>query len=107
MLIALGGGARTEPALEALERLLRVLAAVDARGAEEHDGVLDVLRLEPAQRLEVLRQDADGSGLFALEELGILVGVRLWVHPSIIIPTRVHPRIRPQPGHQRPTRRRA
>ncbi len=102
MLVAFGRGPGAEPALETLERLLRVLAAVDARRAEEHDGVLDVLRLEAAQRLEVLGQDADRPGFFALEELGILVGKRLWVHWSIIILTRAHPRVRAQPRDQRP-----
>jgi hypothetical protein len=40
---------------------------------EEHDRVLDVLRLEPPQRLEVLGEDANGTGFFAFEKLVVEV----------------------------------
>jgi hypothetical protein len=45
VLVRVSPGASESP-LEPLERLLGTLAAVDARRSEEHDRVLDVLRLE-------------------------------------------------------------
>ena len=63
-----------------LERLLGVLAAVDARRAEEHDGVLDVLRLEAAQRLEILGEDPERARFFGFEKLGIEIRERLRMH---------------------------
>src|SRR4029434_2731902 len=54
---------------QGLERRLRLLAAVDARGSEKNDSVLDALRLEAAQRLEVLGEDADRTRLVAVEEV--------------------------------------
>ena len=64
------------------QRRFGVLAAVNARRAEEHDGVLDVLRAEAAQRLEILGQDADRPGFFAVEEFTIEIRKRL--HSAII-----------------------
>ena len=65
-----------------LERLFGPLAAVDARGAEEHDSVLDVLRLEAAERFQILGQNSQRAGFVAFEELGIQIRKRL--HSVII-----------------------
>src|SRR5262249_54809259 len=73
-------GLRMVPALKALERALGLNAAVDARGAEKDDGVLDVLRFQPPQRLQVLRDDPDRTRVVALQERGIHVRERLFVH---------------------------
>src|SRR5690242_8441512 len=59
---------------QALQRAGRFLAAVHARGSEEDDGVLDVLLLQAAERLEVFRENADRARIVALEELRIHVG---------------------------------
>jgi hypothetical protein len=45
----------------------------EARRAEEHDGVADVLAAEPGQRLEVLREDAERARVVAVEELRVAV----------------------------------
>ncbi len=78
-----GVGFHAVAAHQVTERLFRVLAAVDAGRAEEHDGVLDVLRLEPAQRLEVLGEDSQRPGFFAFEKRRVEVGERLHVHRCI------------------------
>jgi hypothetical protein len=67
-----------------VERSLRVLAAVNARRSEEYDCILDVLGLEPAQRLQVLGQDADRTGVLALEKGGIEIRLSLLAHLPII-----------------------
>jgi hypothetical protein len=67
-----------------VERVLRRLAAVNARRPEEHDGVLDVLELEATLRLEVFGEDADGACIFALQKGVIEVSLRLRTHPPII-----------------------
>jgi len=65
---------------KALQRALGALAAVDARRAEEDDGVLNFLLLESAQRLEVLGENPDWARLGALEELRVQVRQRLLGH---------------------------
>ena len=70
--------------------LFGVLAAVDTRRTEEDDRVLDVLRAEAAQRLQIFGEDAKGAGFFAFEKVGVLICKRLRMHLSIIILTRVH-----------------
>ena len=45
------------------QRLLGCFAAVHASGPEEDNGVLDVLFLESTGWLEILRQDAKGTGV--------------------------------------------
>ena len=49
----------------------RLLAAVNPRRPEEHDGVLDVLRLEAAERFEILGENAKRACLLAFEELRV------------------------------------
>ena len=80
MRFAFGRGASAGAPLETFERLLRGFAAVNPRRAEEDDGVLDVLRLEAAERLEILGQDPERARFFALEKLRIEVRERL-EHP--------------------------
>ena len=60
-----------------LQRALGALAAVDPRRSEEDDGVLDLLLLESAQRLEVLGEDPDRPGLVAFEEVRVEIRERL------------------------------
>ena len=67
-----------------VERLLGHLAAVNARGAEEDNRVLDVLDLEAAPRLEVFGEDADWPRVLALEEGVIEISLLLRTHPPII-----------------------
>jgi hypothetical protein len=62
---------------EARKRLLRALAAVDPRGSKEHHGVLDVLRPEAAKRLEILGEDPERAGFFAVEKFLVEIGERL------------------------------
>jgi hypothetical protein len=67
-----------------LELHLRPLAAVNASRSEEDDRVLDVLLLEPAQRLELFGKNADRTGVLALEKGGIEIRLSLLAHPPII-----------------------
>ena len=60
--------------------VLGVLAAEDARRAEEDDRVLDVLRLESPQRLELLREDSDGPRFLAVEKLLVVEGQLRFEH---------------------------
>jgi hypothetical protein len=46
----------------------------DARRAEKHDRVADVLPLERVERLQVLGEDPQGSALVAVEEFLVFVG---------------------------------
>ena len=55
------------------QRPLRPLAAVHSRRSEKHHGVLNLLFLEAAERLEVLGEDADGTRVCAFEKLPIQV----------------------------------
>src|SRR4029079_14728077 len=64
-----------------LQRARRVESAVHPRRAEEHDRVLDVLGLEPPQRLEVFGEDPERARFVALEELRVHVRQRLVGHP--------------------------
>jgi hypothetical protein len=70
--------------LEAFERLACLLGTVNARRAEEHHRVLDVLCFESAQRLEIFGKDTKGSGFFALEKLLVAVSKRLGMHLVIL-----------------------
>ena len=54
-----------------MQRAFGAVAAVDARRPEEDDGVLDLLVGEPAARLEVFGEDADGAPFGALEKAGV------------------------------------
>ena len=65
------GAALEQLLLEPAEGVVGLLAAADPGRAEEHDRVLDVLRLEAAQRLQVLGHDADRPGFIALEKGGV------------------------------------
>jgi hypothetical protein len=56
--LELGARASSDTSLQLLERLLGRFAAVNARRAEENNGVLDVLRLEATERLEVFGENA-------------------------------------------------
>jgi hypothetical protein len=76
--------ARSESPLERCERLLGMRTAVDPRRAEEHDGVLDILCFEAAQRLEILGENPDWARFFRFEKLVILIGERLKVHAGIL-----------------------
>ncbi len=58
-----------ESPLEPFERFARLFRAVNPRRSEEDDGVLDVLGLEPAQRFEILGENAKRPCLLAFEEL--------------------------------------
>ena len=58
--VTLGADPGAKSALETLERFFGALTAVDARGPEEDDGVLDVLLLETTERLEILSEDRSG-----------------------------------------------
>jgi hypothetical protein len=51
-------------------------ASVKARGAEEDDGVLNLLAAETGQRLLILRQDSQDAPVWAVEKAVILVGDR-------------------------------
>src|SRR4030095_11241976 len=75
---------RLKTPLEAFERLTRLLGAVNASGAEEDYRVLDVLRLESAQWLEILGEDTKRSRFFALEKLLVPVSKRLGMHGEIL-----------------------
>ena len=66
------------------KRVLRDVAAVNARGPEKDHGVLDVLQLEAALRLQVLGEDADRTGILAFQERVIQVSLRLRTHDPII-----------------------
>src|SRR5216117_3861622 len=65
------------PVLRLAQHFLRGLARFDARRAHEHDGVVDPVVVEAALRFEVLRQDAQGAGVLAVEKSRILVGLGL------------------------------
>src|SRR5262245_61465988 len=67
---------------QSLERPFGPFAAVDARRTKKHDGVLDVLCLEPAERFQILRQDSQRTRFFTFEEFRIQVRKRL--HSAII-----------------------
>ena len=82
--VAARPGPRAEAAFEPLERLFGAFTAVDARRAEEDHGVLDVLRLESTERFEILGEDAERAGFFAVEEFRIGVRQRLRMHHRII-----------------------
>ena len=71
-------------AVVTLERFARLFGAVDARRAEEHHRVLDVFGLEPAQRLQILGEDAKRARFFALEKLFVPVSKRLGMHLVIL-----------------------
>src|ERR1700730_6610104 len=60
----------------AQRRLRRFLRTQPSRPHED-DGVLDVVALEAIERLQVLRKDAQGTRIFALQETGILIGLGL------------------------------
>jgi hypothetical protein len=66
--------------LQGCQRLLRTLAASRACRSEEDDRVLDVLRAEAAERLEILGENPDRPRLLALEEFRHEIGQRLRVH---------------------------
>src|SRR5262249_1119132 len=66
------------------ERLLRRLAAVDAGGAAEDDGGLDVLQVEPALRRQILGEETDGTRVLAFQEVVIEVSLWLRTHAPII-----------------------
>src|SRR5205823_5332940 len=63
-----------------LQRPLCALAAVHASRAKEDDGVLNLLLLEATERLEIFSDDADGTGVVAVEKLRVLVRERLLRH---------------------------
>src|SRR5687768_7331999 len=65
------------PLLQLLEGLLGRFAAVNARRPEKDHGVLDVLRLEATERLEILGENAKRACLFALQKRRVEVGERL------------------------------
>jgi hypothetical protein len=44
-----------------------------ARGAEEHDRVVNPMSPERVERLEVFGEDAQRTALLASEELGVLI----------------------------------
>src|SRR5438874_10270410 len=58
-------GVPLAPRLERVQRALGPLAAVDARRPEEDHRVLNLLLLEPSERLEIFRQDAYRARLVA------------------------------------------
>ena len=72
--------ARLKAPLEPFERFARLLRAVNARRAEEDHRVLDVLRLESAQRFEILGEDTKRASFLALEKLLVPVSKRLGMH---------------------------
>jgi hypothetical protein len=55
---------------------------VDAGRAKKDNGVLDVLRPEPPEWLEILRQDSQRARFFAFEKFGVEIRERL--HYAII-----------------------
>jgi hypothetical protein len=57
---------------------------VDPRRSEEDDRILNALRFEPAQGLQILGKDAQRASVLAVEELRIHVRERLRVHAAII-----------------------
>jgi len=65
------------PGFRLAQHFLRGLARLDARRAHEHDGVVDFVVVEAALRFEILRQNAQGAGVLAVEEARILVGLGL------------------------------
>ena len=80
--IGLRHGRSREAMHQLCKRRLSVLAAVDAGRAEEHDGVLDVLRAEATQRFQIFGEDAERPAFFAVEEITIEIRERL--HSAII-----------------------
>ena len=64
----------------ASQRALGAFPAVDPRGTEEHDGILDLLLLEAPEWLEVFGQKAKRPRFVALEKLGMHVRQRLLRH---------------------------
>src|SRR5947209_18032457 len=83
-----------------LQRPLCALAAVHASRAKEDDGVLNLLLLEATERLEILSDDADGTGVVAVEKVWVLVRERLLRHALTV------PRlglVTPKRGPFRPT----
>src|SRR5262245_3468321 len=70
---------------EPLHRLFGVFTTVNPCRAEEHDGVLDVLHFEAAERLEVLGKYAKGTRLFAVEKVRIEIREWLRRHAAILL----------------------
>ena len=62
------------------QRPFRASAAVHAGRSEEHDGVLNLVRLETTQRLQVLRENSNRPAVLTREELRQLKGKRLFAH---------------------------
>ena len=50
---------------------------MQASRPHKDDGVLDVITLEAVERLQILRQDAQGARILALQETRILIGLGL------------------------------
>src|SRR5437762_744774 len=65
---------------QGLQRPLCALAAIHARRTEKDDRVLNLLFLEATERLEIFSDDADGTGVVAVEKLRVLVRERLLRH---------------------------
>src|SRR5581483_5437924 len=68
--------------LRMLQAELGDLLRGDARRAHEDDGVLDLVAVEAALRLEILREDAQLARVPAVEEAGVLV--RLVLPPCLL-----------------------
>ena len=60
--------------LKSGQRLRGSFAALKPRGAEEHDGVLDLLAAEAGQRLLVFGQHAQDASVRAVEKRLVLIG---------------------------------
>jgi hypothetical protein len=77
---------RPEATLERRERLFGMLATVNPRRAEEDDGVLNVLRLETAQRFEILGENPQWPCFFRFEKFLVAIRERLRVHAEDYFP---------------------
>src|SRR5262245_3914712 len=64
------------------QRAFGPFAAVDARRSEEHDRILDLLFLETAERLEILRENSDRTRFRTFEKLPVQIRERLMGHES-------------------------
>ena len=59
-----------------LQGVIGLFAPAEARRAEEDHRVLNLLAAEARQRLQILRDDADGTAVGAVEERGVFKGQR-------------------------------
>jgi len=73
--LALAASAAGAGGFRGAQRLFRRLARLQARRAHEHDGVVHLVVVEPALRLEVFRQDPQLAGVLAVQEAGVAVGL--------------------------------